>query len=60
MKHDMENVIKKIEKELEFQRRQANEYGHGIYKDDVIFARYDQAVKILEWVLNLLKSVDLQ
>ena len=52
----METVIKKIKKELDFQRKQANEYEQGIYKDDVTFARYDQAAKILEWVLNLLKE----
>ena len=42
--------------QIKFQRTQAGEYGSGIFKDDVIFARYDQAAKILEWVLELLKG----
>lgn len=52
----LEEIISKIEHEIEFQRKQAKEYESGIYKDEVIFARYDQAAKILEWVLKLLKE----
>ena len=51
----MKEIISKIEKEIEFQKKQAKEYESGIYKDEVIFARYDQAAKILEWVLTLLR-----
>lgn len=54
----MKEIISKIEKEIEFQKKQAKEYESGIYKDEVIFARYDQAAKILEWVLNLLRKDD--
>ena len=51
-----QEIIAKVEHEIKFQRTQAGEYGSGIFKDDVIFARYDQAAKILEWVLELLKG----
>lgn len=50
-----EEIIAKVEHEIKFQRMQAKEYESGIHKDEVIFARYDQAAKILEWVLGLLK-----
>lgn len=52
----VEEIISKIEHEIEFQKKQAKEYESGIYKDEVVFARYDQAAKILEWVLELLKK----
>lgn len=52
----MEEIIAKVEHEIDFQRKQAKEYESGIYKDEVLFARYDQAAKILEWVLGLLKE----
>ena len=49
------SITAKIEKELAFQRQQAREYKTGIFADPIIYARYDQASKILEWVLKLLK-----
>lgn len=52
----MEEIISKIEYEIEFQKKQAREYESGIYEDEILFARYDQAAKILEWVLKLLKE----
>lgn len=52
----MEEIISKIEHEIEFQKKQAKEYESGIYKDEIIFTRYDQAAKTLEWVLELLKK----
>lgn len=52
----MEEIISKIEHELDFQRKQAREFESGIHKDEITFARYDQAAKMLEWVLNLLKT----
>lgn len=52
----MKEIISKIEKEIEFQKKQAKEYESGIYKDEVTFARYNQAAKILEWVLTLIKK----
>ncbi len=51
-----EEIISKVENEIKFQKTQAKEYESGIFKDEVIFARYDQAAKILEWVLGLLKE----
>ena len=51
-----QELIAKVEHEIKFQRTQAGEYGSGIFKYDVIFARYDQAAKVLEWVLGLLKG----
>lgn len=53
----MQKVISKIEQELDFQRKQAREFEKGIYKNEITFARYDQAAKMLEWVLSLLKEV---
>lgn len=44
----MEEIISKVEHEIEFQKKQAKEYESGIYKDEILFARYDQAAKILE------------
>lgn len=52
----MEDIIVKIRAEILFQKKQAKTYESGIYRDDVIFARYDQAAKILEWVLKLLEE----
>ena len=52
----MEEIIAKVEREIEVQRKQAKEYENGIYIDEILFARYDQAAKILEWVLKLLKN----
>ncbi len=52
----MEEIIAKIEHEKEFQRKKAEEYSSGIFQNEVIFARYDQAAKILEWVLGLLRE----
>ena len=52
----VEEIIFKVEHEIEFQKKQAKEYESGIYKDEILFARYDQAAKILEWVLELLKK----
>ena len=52
----MEEIIAKIEKELAFQKKQAKEFEKGIYKNDVTFARYDQAAKILEWVLKIIQE----
>lgn len=54
----MEEIISKIEHEIEFQRNQAKEYESGIFKNEILFARYDQAAKILEWVLGLLRKDD--
>lgn len=54
----MKEIISKIEHEIEFQRKQAKEFESGIYKNEVTFARYDQAAKILEWVLTLLRKDD--
>lgn len=51
-----QELIAKVEHEIKFQRSQAGEYESGIFKNDVNFARYDQAAKILEWVLGLLKG----
>ena len=42
--------------QIKFQRTQAGEYESGVHQDAVIFARYDQAAKVLEWVLGLLKG----
>ena len=52
----MEAIIAKIEKELVFQKKQAAEFEKGIYKNEVIFARYDQAAKMLEWVLKIIRE----
>lgn len=52
----MQKVIEKIEHEIEFQKKQAKEYKSGIFQDEILFARYDQAAKILEWVLNVLRE----
>ena len=52
----MNEIISKIEHERDFQRRQAKEYESGVFKDEVTFARYDQAAKILDWVLRLMKE----
>lgn len=52
----MEAIIAKIEKELAFQKKQAKEFEKGIYKNDVTFARYDQAAKMLEWVLKIIQE----
>lgn len=52
----MEEIISKIEHELAFQKSQAKEFESGIFKNEVISARYDQAAKILEWVLEVLKD----
>ena len=52
----MEAIIAKIEKELAFQKMQAKEFEKGIFKDEVIFARYDQAAKMLEWVLEIIRE----
>ena len=52
----MEAIIAKIEKELAFQKKQAKEFEKGIYKNEVIFARYDQAAKMLEWVLKIIRE----
>lgn len=55
---DLDEVIAKIEHEIRFQGMRAREYESGIFKDEVIFARYDASVKILKWVLRLLKEQD--
>lgn len=52
----MKEIIAKIEKEIAFQKAQAKEFESGIFKDEVTFARYDQAAKMLEWVLKLLQE----
>lgn len=52
-----QELVAKIEHEIVFQKKQAKEYESGIYKDEIIFARYDQAAKILEWTLGLIKEV---
>lgn len=52
----MEAIIAKIEKELAFQKKRAKEFEKGIYKNEVIFARYDQAAKMLEWVLKIIRE----
>ena len=52
----MEAIIAKIEKELVFQKKQAKEFEKGIYKNEVNFARYDQAAKMLEWVLKIIRE----
>lgn len=52
----MRETIETLEKELQFQRKQAQEYASGVFKNEVIFARYDQAAKILEYVIGLLKE----
>ena len=52
----MEAIIAKIEKELAFQKKQAKEFEKGIYKNEVIFTRYDQAAKMLEWVLKIIRE----
>lgn len=49
-------IIGKIEREIKFQRMQAKIYEKGIFRDAILFARYDQAAKILEWVLTLLSG----
>lgn len=49
-------IISKIEKELAFQREQAKEYQQGIFKNEITFARYDQAAKMLEWVLQIIQE----
>lgn len=54
----MQEIIARVEKEIDFQRKQAKEFETGIYKNDITFARYDQAAKILEWVLTLLKEAE--
>ena len=51
-----QEIIAKVEHEIKFQRTQAGEYESGVHQDAVIFARYDQAAKVLEWVLGLLKG----
>ena len=52
----MEEIISRVEEQIEYQKKTAKEYESGVFKNDVIFARYDQAAKILEWVLELLKK----
>lgn len=55
----IQKIIDKIEREMKFQHRQklqVKEYESRMFKDEIIFARYDQSVKILKWVLSLLKS----
>lgn len=47
------SLVERINQEIAFQRKMAKEYESGIYKDDIVFARYDQAAKILEWVSGL-------
>ena len=47
------SLVERINQEIAFQRKMAKVYESGIYKDDVVFARYDQAAKILEWVNSL-------
>lgn len=54
----MKEIIEQIEHEIEYQRKQAKGYESGVFKNEIVFARYDQAVKILEWVLKLLKGVE--
>ena len=51
-----QEIIAKVEHEIKFQRTQAGEYESGVHQDAGIFARYDQAAKVLEWVLGLLKG----
>ena len=48
------SLVERINQEIAFQRKMAKEYESGIYKNDVVFARYDQAAKILEWVNGLI------
>ena len=50
------DIISRIERELDFQRRQANGFKEGVFQNEILFARYDQASKILKWVLDLLKN----
>ena len=38
------------------QKKQAKEFEKGIYKNEVTFARYDQAAKMLEWVLKIIRE----
>ena len=47
------SLVERINQEIAFQRKMAKEYESGIYKNDVVSARYDQAAKILEWVSGL-------
>lgn len=56
----MEEIISKIQHEIEFQQKQAKNHESGIYKNEILFARYDQAAKILKWVLELLVKGDHQ
>ena len=51
-----DTLVSKINQEIAFQRKMAKEYESGIYKNDVVFARYDQAAKILEWVRGLVEG----
>lgn len=53
-------LIDKIEHEIAFQKGQAKEFGSGVFKDDVLFARYDSAVKILESVLVWVKNTSME
>ena len=47
------SLVERINQEIAFQRKMAKEYESGIYKNDIVSARYDQAAKILEWVSGL-------
>lgn len=37
----MKTIISKIERESDFQKKQAAEYKSGVHKDEIAFARYD-------------------
>ena len=54
--HYLDSLLAKVVRERDFQRQQAKEYSQGIFKDDIIFARYDQAAKILGWVIKTIQE----
>lgn len=53
---NLNKLIHKIEHERDFQQEQAKDFSCGVFKSEILYARYDASAKMLDWVLNLLKG----
>lgn len=52
----LDSLLAKVVRERDFQQQKAKEYGEGIFKNDILSARYDQAAKILGWVIKTIQE----
>lgn len=53
---DLDWLLAKFKKERDYQAEQAKGFSSGVFKDDLTFARYDQATKILDWVIRSIEE----